>query len=423
MRKKVLTSVISSVSIICVLAISGCHRNSGNSQNPNNQEPEDGSIVIKYDNNHTQNVNPETGAVIITNNNTTINVVGTPLRECANITTDTDGDGVICGPESGVTYAFQSDFGKLGGQTGTGDLDNDINTYDGGTLLYDAYTIYNNEIYTTPIEGNVSENRIEEVYIPTNYIKLTDEKKNASVNEQYNTMRTYLDNICNMQCFASEPDNNPYFRNGKTKGNFVATFVMHFTRGEGESTLMPRLQNDRTDLEYLAVSFRLDVEKVSGDSSKLKFSVPAGTPVDFYGKKHGQSALSVTVSNIGLNSVIHQTVDMDNALTINMAKYFDKLIAKGDTVGISDYAKSILVENAQHPWPVKIYGTLHEIDNNGTIERSFVRNPGRLDAELFGLTTAGAWKHTFDNDPNKSAVKAEKFAIVYPGGNYNTLED
>ena len=437
MKKRVLTSIVASMAIVGAIALTGCGgSNNGNRivQNPGEQNPGGGNqnnpassamITIQTENGD-RNVDPTVGGTVVVarnNNNNTNNVatvVYSELNECANATTDSNHDGIICGPKEGVTYVFQSDFGKLGGQTGNGDLDNNISTYDGGVLLYDAYTLYNGVKHDTPVEGNQSENRIQEVYIPSNYIKLTDDMKNSSTDAQYDAMRQYLANVCNMQCFAAEPSNNPYFTDGKTKGSFVATFVMHFTRGTGESTLMQQFQTDKTDLEYLTVSFQLDVEQVDGNSSKLKFTVPADTPVTFGAKKHGQGGLIVDTSNIDLNSIVHQTTDVDHALTINMAKYFDKLIAKGDSIGVSDYAKDILVENAQNPWSVKIYGTLHEIKGDSTYERSFVRNPAKLDANLFGLTLSGAYKDAFTADDGNMS-KAEKFNIVYPGGNYNEL--
>jgi hypothetical protein len=236
-------------------------------------------------------------------------------------------------------------------------------------------------------------------------------------------MRTYLANIGNLQSFAAEDDatmsNNPYFTPGKTEGRFVATFVMHFTRGTGENTLMEQFKTDTTDLEYLTVSFELDVTKVDNNSSKLRFTSPADTPVTFGAKKHGESGLIVNTSNDVINSILHETNDA-NPITYNIAKYFDKIIAKGDSLGVANKAKAILVENAEHPWPVKIYGTLHEIDNNGSYERSFVRNPAKLDGDLFGLTAGGAYKDAFNNDPDHKA-KAVKFNIVYPGGDYNAL--
>lgn len=431
MKRRVLTSIAASIAISGAIALTGCGGSSnGNTtvQNPGQQNPGTGgqnqnnpansAMISIQTENGDRNVNPvEGGTVVVARNNDGTNNVATvvhgELNNCANATSDSDGDGVICGPKEGVTYAFQSDFGKLGPD------DTNISTPDGGVLLYDAYTVYNGVKQDTPVEGNQDVNRIQEVYIPTNYIKLTDDMKNSSTDAQYDAMRQYLANVCNMQCFAAEPSNNPYFTDGKTKGSFVATFVMHFTRGTGESTLMQQFQTDKTDLEYLTVSFQLDVEQVDGNSSKLKFTVPADTPVTFGAKKHGQGGLIVNTSNIDLNSIVHQTTDVDHALTINMAKYFDKLIAKGDSIGVSDYAEEILVENAQNPWPVKIYGTLHEIKDDGTYDRSFVRNPAKLDANLFGLTAGGAYKNAFSADGNMS--KAEKFNIVYPGGDYNAL--
>ncbi len=432
MKRKVLTSVTASAAVLGALVLSGCGgSNNGNGNGSNPPAGNDNSAQIRIQTgNGTVAVDPTTGGTVLINRNNdagsgsqvanVATVVHSELNNCADATSDDNGDGIICGPKDGVTYIFQSDFGKLGGPTGNGDSDGNASTPDGGVLLYDALTKYNGTTFDTPVDPNIGENRIQEVYIPTNYIKTTDAFKTKTVDDQYAAMRDYLANVCNMQCFAAEPNNNPYFTNGKTEGRFVATFVMHFTRGTGEDTLMQKFKTDTTDLEYLTVSFELDVAQVDGNSSKLRFSSPADTPVTFGAKKHGESGLIVNTSNVALNSIIHQTTDADSAVTINMAKYFDKLIAKGDSLGVADKAKELLVENAQHPWPVKIYGTLHEIKDDGSYERSFVRNPGKLDADLFGLTQGGAYKDAFNNDPDHKA-KADKFNIVYPGGHYNSL--
>ena len=427
-------SIVTSTFITSVVLFTGCFNGSdssvsngasqGNGSGGQNANTSNSAYIhIETENGTRNSVNPVVGGtVVIRNNNDGTNNVATVVRgelnECANQTSDDDNDGVVCGPKKGVTYVFQSDFGKLG------PIDNDPNTPDGGVLLFDAKTAYNGVVYDTPVDGNQSENRIQEVYIPANYIVLNDAAKQGTIDQQYETMRQYLANVCNMQCMADEPDNNPYFTNGKTKGRFVATYVMWFTKGYGEDYLKQKFATgDTSDLEYLAVEFELDVEKMSADSKKLKFSSPAGSPVVFVGKKAGDTGRIVETTNDVINSVIHQSQDyVHPSFTINMAKYFDKLIAKGDSKGVSDFAKAILVENAQHPWPVKIYGTLHEIKDNGDFDRSFVRNPGKMDAELFGLTTNGiAYSNAYNADANKSAVQAVKFNIVYPGGNYNKL--
>lgn len=437
MNKSIILSVTTSALLAGTLLFTGCFgssdSSSGGVQGPDtsNETPDKGAsdensayIKIKTETGRTSSVNPATGGTVVIRNNddgtkNVATVVRSELNECANQTTDGDHDGVICGPKKGVTYVFQSDFGKLG------PIDNDSNTPDGGVLLFDALTAYNGTVYNTPVDGNKSENRIQEVYIPANYIVLTDDAKQGTIDQQYEIMREYLANVCNMQCMADENSNNPYFTNGKTKGRFVATYVMWFTKGYGEDYLKQKFASgDTNDLEYLAVEFELDVEKMSSDSKKLKFSSPAGSKVVFIGKKAGDTGKVVETTNDVINSVIHQSQDyVHPSFTINMAKYFDKLIAKGDSKGVSDFAKEILVENAQHPWPVKIYGTLHEIKDDGSFDRSFVRNPSKMDATLFGLTTSGiAYSNAYDADP-ANAVQAIKFNIVYPGGQYNKLED
>jgi hypothetical protein len=429
----VLTSVAASAVLAGMMMFTGCGSsnggNGGNGDNGDNGETSSAMIRIQTGSGQV-NVNPTSGGtVVISRNNDGTNNVATvlpapTLNECANASSDDDGDGVVCGPKEGVTYGFQFDFGKLG------PVDDNASTPDGGILLYDAFTKYEGNKYVAPVEGNQSENRIQEVYIPSNYIMLTDEMKAKSIDEQYLAIKDYLENMDNVQIFAHEDNasmsDNPYFDGDKTKGSFVATYVMHFTRGTGEDTLLEKFKTDTTDLEYLAVSFRLDVEQVDGNSSKLKFTSPAGEKVDFYAKKKGGSGLVITTVNQAVNRVIHETLSEepeDGTPTVKLAKYFNELIAAGERLGVADFAKEILVENAQHPWPVKIYGTLVEIDDNGNPldpdGRSFVRNPAKLDADLFGLTQGGAYKNVFTGTP----IQAIKYNIVYPGGDYNKLED
>ncbi len=431
MKRRVLTSIIASTVIVGALALSGCGSNkSTNNGNNDGGGNDDGggtpdttvSIKIKTESG-TKEVDPRTGGTVVINRNNTNNtntvatVVHSELNECKNVSTS--GSGVKCGPKAGTTYIFQSDFGALG------PIDNDVNTPDGGVLLYDALTEHGGTRYDTPVEGNQDENRIQEVYIPSNYIVLGEDDASKSTDEKYALMHDYLENMGNMKCLFQEDNetmsNNPFFKDGKTKGEFVATFVMHFTRGTGEDTLMSKFASgDKSDLEYLTVTFKLDVEKVG---NKLRFTSPDGSDVVFGAKKHDNGGVTVVTENDVINSVLLESSDdSDSVLPINVAKYFDKVIAKGTALGIADYAKEILVENAQHPWPVKIYGTLHEIKDGG-YDRSFVRNPAKLDATLFGLDDAASpYKNAFNADANKKG-QAIKFNIVYPGGNYNKLED
>ncbi len=369
-----------------------------------------------------------TGGTVVTRSNSdgtdeVASVVHSELNECTDATTL--GSRVACGPKAGVTYVFQSDFAKLG------PVDNDPNTPDGGVLLYDAQTAYNGTLHPTPNEGDPDAQRIEAVYIPTNYIVLDDQVAgdNSTVNEKYDYMREYLDDVFNMKCMFQEYDNNvsseAFFDENKTEGRFVATYVMQFTRGIAASTLDGEFESGNVDnLEYLAVSFEIDVRKNS--ANLFRFTTPAGTPISFYGKKHGENAVQVDSTNVVINSIEHAADldDADDVIAVNMARYFDKLIAKGDSIAISDYAKEILVENALNPWPVKIYGTLHEITSsvNDPIvaARSFVRNPAKLDASLFNLNVTGPYMNAFNSDQDEKA-NAQKFILVYPGGVYNQL--
>jgi len=429
MRKRVIGSIILS-SIVAGVLFSGC----GGSNNPspitkpNKQEDKVDSAMIQIEtaNGSRQSVDPVKGGTvtIARNNDGTKNVAAVvhgELNKCTDVTSDDDEDGVVCGPKKGIKYVFQADFGKLGGSDING------NPADGGFLLFDALTYYNDAKYETPVDGNKSENRIQEVYIPSNYITLTDELKNASVDAQYDAMREYLADLCNMQCLVDENANNPYFSDTKKEGEFVATYAMWFTRGTGEAALKEKFESgDYSDLEYLAVEFPLTIEQVDNNSSKLRFTVPKDAQVIFRGKKHGKSAKSVTTTNDVIDSVLHESQDyVDPNFTINMAKYFDKLIEKGEAGDVAEFAKEILVENAQHPWPVKIYGTLHEKKDDGSYDRAFIRNPGKFYADWFNMTEdsspyAGAYKADSATDDNRPR-QAIKFNIVYPGGDYNKL--
>jgi len=436
MKKRVLMSA----TLAGMLMLVGCGGNSTNPDPVTNPDPDPvvqdvSTIKIVADNGDVTNVNPSTGGTVVINRDTTTNtpivaaVVKAHLNEC---TDDVTGSPVKCGPKDGVTYVFQSDFGSLGGAiTGQGDLDDNASTPDGGALLFNALTAYNGTVFDTPLEPNLKENRIHEIYIPTNYIVLSDSAKSGTVAQKYEYMKDYLANVCNMQCMASEPKNNPYFdddnastplNNGREVGKFLATYVMHFTRGTGETALLEQFKTDTTNLEYLTVSFELDVQRVDGNSSMLRFTSPENTPIVLRAKKAGEPGAQVVTSNLDINSVLHPSQGyVNNAFSINMAKYFNKLIDKGEGIGVANYAKDILVDNFTNPWPVKIYGTLHEINDNGSFERSFVRNPAELNASLFGLDMSSPHSSAYSLTGGNTN-QAAKFNIVYPGGKYNKLD-
>jgi len=445
MKKSILISVI----LAGALILGGCRNsveppavnidNGSNNDDIGDDNPgelggdsNDSSIKVVTANGTTVSVTAGTATTVDRGDNTRASVVHTELNECADKTT---GSPVVCGPKEGVTYVFQSNFGSLGGAiTGQGDLDNNASTPDGGALLFDALTAYNGTVFDTPLEGNPQENRIHEVYIPTNYIVLSDAAKSANVSQQYEYIRTYLANVFNMQCMMSEDKNNPYFHDFNTStplndnretGKFLATYVMHFTKGAGEADLLEQFKTDTANLEYLTISFELDIDRVDGNSSVLRFTSPADTPIVLRAKKAGQLGIQVQTSNLSINSVLNPSQNyVHNSFSVNMAKYFDKLIAKGESIGVADYAKDILVENSTNPWPVKIYGTLHEINDDGSFKRSFVRNPAELNASLFGLDMIGPHSAAYlRTNGNGNTNQAMKFNIVYPGGVYNKLSN
>lgn len=457
MRKKILLSAM----LAGVLVLSGCESKdapvvpvpvTGTGDQTPVPDRNDVAIKIVNDNGDTVVVDPTQGGTVIINRdnssdkNNVATVVRAELKKCAEIDTSlVNTPGIACSPKKGVTYIFGTDYGRLG------PVDNDKTTPDGGVLLKYALTEYEGVKYKTPIEGHPSENRIQEVFIPANYIRLNDAAiaANLSVDEKYELIKKELEDVCNMKCQSGENKNNPYFgvnnvdgdESNVTTGKFIATYVMHFTRGVGEKKLLEDYEkNNWENLEYLTVSFELDIteggniDSNNGDSTKLlKYTTRPGTPVVFGAKKHnsgsGSAGLVVVTENIDINQVMNLTdvKDSDNTFTINMAKYFNKLIAKGEGAGVANYAKTILVENATNPWPVKIYGTLHRVTESGGVytntdatKRSYVRNPSNFDPELFGLTQAGPYMNVYSD--NKSENQAIKFNIVYPLGAYNKPE-
>ncbi len=448
MKKRVLLSAM----LAGVLVLSGCEsKNAPATPDDVTETPaavtNDVAIKIVNDSGDTvvdTEVDPTEGATVIISRNSdgtnnVANVVRAELKNCAEIDTSlVNTPGIACSPKEGVTYIFGSDYGTLGGVAGKGDgigdLDNDKDTHDGGMLLKYALTEFGGKKFPTPIEGNSDENRIQEVFIPSNYIRLNDAAIAAdlSVDETYELIKEELEDVCNMKCQSQENDNNPFFTDGVTTGKFVATYVMHFTRGTGEKDLLEQYAAaDYSNLEYLTVAFEMDISKVG---NYLKFTSEPGTPVVFGAKKHDSvgGGLVVETTNFNINSILHEdnVTDSDDSITINMAKYFNKLIAKGEHVGVANYAKEILVENATKPWPVKIYGTLHKVDKVGEVytnaaaitDRSYVRNPSNFDPYLFGLKATGSSPYVDVYGTEKKYNQAIKFNIVYPLGVYNKPE-
>ncbi len=454
MRKRVLLSAM----LAGVLVLSGCESKdvpgAPGAETPDTETPD--TVSIKTGNGTTVTVDPVKGGTVVINRDNTsgknnvATVVRSELKKCAEVDTSlVNTPGIACSPKEGVTYIFGTDYGRLG------PVDEDKDTVDGGVLLKYALTEFGGKKFPTPVEGNASENRIQEVFIPTNYIRLNDAAiaANLSVDEKYELIKKELEDVCNMKCQSGENANNPFFGvnthidgtpgglssdgdgSDVTTGKFIATYVMHFTRGTGEKLLMEQYaSNNYSNLEYLTVSFELDVTKAGQINDNgtmrdiLRYTTRENTPVVFGAKKHDSAGggLVVVTENLNMNEVMNLTnvEDSDNTWTINMAKYFNKLIAKGEAVGVADYAKEILVENATNPWPVKIYGTLHRVTESGGVytntdatKRSYVRNPSNFDPSLFGLTATGPHADVYSS--KKADNQAIKFNIVYPLGAYN----
>ena len=366
-------------------------------------------------------IDPETNDTVIirsanaTNPTNDVAVILHPeLNKCGEDDIDENGDGIICGPKN-VFYGAQLDFGKLGVK------DNNISTPDGGVLLYDAFVVNGDGEYTgLPLEGNRSENRIQAVYIPSNYVHTTDAFKAKSIDEQYQLLHDNLVNKFSVQFMISENNdslcNNPYFTDDNNTGRFIATCAVLFTEGQSMQSLQEKFDmGNYLDLEYLTVEFEVDVKK--GNSGNLIFSIPVDSNVTFGGKLQNTGGVSVTTTNntLKLRTYVNHSYVHPN-FSINLAEYIDGAIKHVDTLGIGNFAKDILVRNIQQPAPVKIFTTLHEIKENGEYARSFVRNPGKLDASLFGLTW-GPYGNAYSKDNNLS--NALETIIVYPIGKYN----
>ena len=243
-----------------------------------------------------------------------------------------------------------------------------------------------------------------------------------------------------MQCLYAENENNPFFDTNashlatyKTEGTFIATYVMQFTRGIGEAELNKEFEEGNVDnLEYMTVSFPMRVKKVDDD---LQFTVDQNAKLYFAAKEHGKGGLAATTPNLFENLFLHPAgTNVTDSPTVNLMRYFDKYMVQAqngtNVYQIGAMMKRMLVDNLQHPWPIKIYGTLQEVTEgdamaanpaNLKFDDAFVRNPSKIDATLFALDNdANPFADAFKGAANRK-VPAQKINIVYPGGDYNKL--
>jgi hypothetical protein len=294
---------------------------------------------------------------------------------------------VVCGPQAD-NFKFAADFGELG------PIDNDPNTPDGGMLLYQASSDLND---VTPefAQSGKGENRIEHTWVEKKYIRLNTAAKSLDTDAKFDLIKDYIEPLFSIKGYVFENDNNPFnLEDGDTR-TFAATMVLHFTNDQAENT---------PNKEFMTATIEVDVAR-SGE--KLYFSSPANSKVLLTAKKleHSTGVL-IVVPNQDMDDAT-----IGNEFSFNPGKYFNRLIAAGDSIGVSTVAKDILIKNLTQEGPIKMHLTLHEKMPNGTFDRSFVRNPGTFEPAEFSLNLGGAsnpYADAFDD----GAVQAVKVKLI-----------
>ncbi len=314
------------------------------------------------------------------------NVTPTKITTCSNLTMSGPA-AVVCGPQAD-NFKFAADFGELG------PIDNDPNTHDGGMLLYQASSDLND---VTPefAQSGKGENRIEHTWVEKKYIRLNTAAKSLDTNAKYNLIKDYIEPLFSIKGHVFENGHNAFnLEDGDTR-TFAATMVLHFTNDQAENT---------PNKEYMTATIEVDVAR-SGE--KLYFSSPANSKVLLTAKKLEQSTgVLIVMPNQDMDDAT-----IGNEFSFNPGKYFNRLIAAGDSVGVSKVAKDILIKNLTKEGPIKMHLTLHEKMPNGTYDRSFVRNPGTFEPAEFSLNLGGTtnpYADAFDD----GAVQAVKVKLI-----------
>jgi len=310
----------------------------------------------------------------------------TLIVTCANLPM-TGTAAIVCGSQAD-NFKFSADFGELKPR------DNDKNTPDGGLLLYMASSDLG-DVTPEVAQSGYGQGRIEHTWIEKKYLRLNTAAKNLDTNAKFELIKDYLEPLFEIKGHIFENDNNPFnLAEGATR-TFAATMVLHFTNDQAEST---------PNKEYLSATIQMDVTKTNG---KYYFETPTDSKVLLTAKKLDDSTgVMIVTENDGLDDAT-----IGDEFSFNPGKYFDRLIAAGDSVGVSNAAKEILVKNTTQKGPIKMHFTLHEKLSNGTFDKSFIRNPGTFEPASFALNLGGStnpYVDAFDD----GAVQAIKFKLI-----------
>ena len=302
---------------------------------------------------------------------------------CGNTTPSNGAPKVDCGPKNDE-FSFESDFGNL--------RPNNPNI-DGGFLVYDAYStrggIWN--------EIDSSANRIKNIWITREYVRLNTAAQALNVDDKYNLIEGYLDNLFTVNAYTFQNGHNEFELAPNQTRSFLATMAIHFTNNQDANNL---------DKEFLSVAFQIDVKKVG---NRLIYTSPADSKILFTLKELGKNGYFLVDQNQADN-IISVNQDMVFApsdgysgsvggnLQFNLATYFKKIIKKAENGNMllsrgAEVAKKIIVKNATQEGPIKFHTSLVEItgESNGkkTFDSDFVRNPGTFEPSDFGLASSG----------------------------------
>ena len=302
---------------------------------------------------------------------------------CGNTTPSSGAPKVDCGPKNDE-FSFESDFGNL--------RPNNPNI-DGGFLVYDAYStrggIWN--------EIDPSSNRIKNIWITREYVRLNTAAQALSVDQKYNLIESYLDNLFTVNAYTFQNGHNEFELAPNQTRSFLATMAIHFTNNQDANNL---------DKEFLAVAFQVDVKKVG---NRFVYTSPADSKILFTLKELGKNGYFLVDQNQADNII---SVDQDMVfapsdgysgsvggnLQFNLATYFKKIIKKAENGNMllsrgAEVAKRIIVKNVTQEGPIKFHTSLVEIigESNGKkiFDSDFVRNPGTFEPKDFGLASNG----------------------------------
>ncbi len=326
---------------------------------------------------------------------------------CSGVTPSSGAPKVDCGPKKDE-FSFESDFG---------DLQPSNPNIDGGFLVYDAYSTRGG-IWK---EIDPSANRIKNIWITREYVRLNTAAQNLSVDAKYDLLESYLDNLFTVKAYTFQTNHNPFtFHPRKQTRSFLATMAIHFTNNQDPNN---------KDKEFLAVAFQVDVKKVG---NRLVYTSPAGSKILFTLKELGKNGYFLIDKNDADNSISIGENDLifsesfGGVLEFNLAKYFKKIIKKAENGNTllskgAEVAKKIIVKNVTQKGPIKFHTSLVEMSEKHSgvqyFDSDFIRNPGTFNPSDFGLDSSGYdlsgnQVNPYINAFNRGPVRAITFKVL-----------